>query len=115
MMDVEVPIGKAKARFAELIRRVESGGSVTLTRHGRPVARLVPLAQEVAAAAMDVSERVAVYDGLARTPTVIESRREPLDRLLVEQIWPRIPGRLQGRGPDKREREEILGYGERGV
>ena len=32
----------AKAHLAEALREVESGESVTITRHGRPVAVLVP-------------------------------------------------------------------------
>lgn len=32
----------AKAHLAEALREVESGASVTITRHGRPVAVLVP-------------------------------------------------------------------------
>lgn len=37
---MNVPISEAKAKFAELIRRVEAGESVVLTRNGKPVARL---------------------------------------------------------------------------
>jgi prevent-host-death family protein len=33
----------AKTHLAELLGRVEAGGSITITRHGRPVARLVPV------------------------------------------------------------------------
>lgn len=32
---------EAKTHLARLIEEVEAGGSVTITRHGRPVARLV--------------------------------------------------------------------------
>jgi prevent-host-death family protein len=32
---------EAKTHFSELLRQVESGESITITRHGRPVARLV--------------------------------------------------------------------------
>jgi prevent-host-death family protein len=31
----------AKTRLSELVARVEAGDTVTITRHGRPVARLV--------------------------------------------------------------------------
>lgn len=34
---------EAKARFAELLQSAERGESVTITRHGRPVARIVPI------------------------------------------------------------------------
>ncbi|MBI2823934.1 MAG: type II toxin-antitoxin system Phd/YefM family antitoxin [Planctomycetia bacterium] len=33
----------AKTHFSELLERVESGEEVTITRHGTPVARLVPV------------------------------------------------------------------------
>ena len=35
---------QAKTRLAELLDRVEAGEHVTITRHRRPVARLVPAA-----------------------------------------------------------------------
>jgi prevent-host-death family protein len=37
----------AKAHFSELLERVESGEQLTITRHGKPVARLVPVKQSV--------------------------------------------------------------------
>ena len=33
----------AKTRFSELLARVETGEEITITRHGTPVARLVPV------------------------------------------------------------------------
>lgn len=38
---MQIAITEAKARFAELIRRAETGEASALTRHGRPVARMV--------------------------------------------------------------------------
>lgn len=37
-----VNLAVAKARLSELINKVESGEEVVITRHGRPVARVVP-------------------------------------------------------------------------
>jgi prevent-host-death family protein len=34
---------EAKTRLAELLRRVQSGESITITKHGVPVAKLVPI------------------------------------------------------------------------
>jgi prevent-host-death family protein len=34
---------EAKTRFSELLEQVEGGKEITITRHGMPVARLVPL------------------------------------------------------------------------
>jgi len=41
---MNVPISEAKARLTDLVRRAEAGDEVLLTRHGRPVVRLAPLA-----------------------------------------------------------------------
>ncbi len=32
----------AKARFSELLDRVEQGETIVITRHGKPIARIVP-------------------------------------------------------------------------
>jgi prevent-host-death family protein len=45
MMSGQVSIAEAKAKFASLIARAEAGETIIVTRNGRPVARLVPLAQ----------------------------------------------------------------------
>lgn len=45
-MPAQVSIAEAKARFASLIARAEAGETVIVTRNGRPVARLGPLARE---------------------------------------------------------------------
>lgn len=37
-----VNLAVAKAQLSELINRVEAGEEVVITRHGRPVARVVP-------------------------------------------------------------------------
>lgn len=34
---------EAKTRFSELLEKVESGQEITITKHGAPVARLVPI------------------------------------------------------------------------
>ncbi len=38
----EIQASVAKARLAELLDEVERGETVVITRHGKPVARLVP-------------------------------------------------------------------------
>ena len=38
----EIQATEAKARLAELLRAAEHGEAVTITRHGKPVAHLVP-------------------------------------------------------------------------
>jgi prevent-host-death family protein len=39
---MDVSTAEAKNRFTELIRMVENGEQVVITRHGRPVAQLAP-------------------------------------------------------------------------
>ncbi len=36
----------AKARFSELLDRAEAGETITIHRHGKPVAKLVPVDRE---------------------------------------------------------------------
>jgi prevent-host-death family protein len=40
--DMDVSIVEAKNRLPELIRAVEGGEAVVITRHGKPVAQLAP-------------------------------------------------------------------------
>ena len=53
---MEVGAFEAKNRLSNLLDQVEQGGEVVITRHGRPVARLVPVnpmaPQEIRRAAM---------------------------------------------------------------
>lgn len=53
-------------------------------------------------------------DRLARR-SVSEARRERLQRLLEQEIWPQVPPEARGRPMSREEREEILGYGPEGV
>lgn len=39
-----ITVSEAKGRLTDLVRRAEEGEEVVLTRHGHPVARLVPVA-----------------------------------------------------------------------
>ena len=47
-MSTSVGAFEAKTRLSELLQRVESGEQVTITKHGRPVARLVPIREDAA-------------------------------------------------------------------
>ena len=38
----EFSVADAKAHFSELLARAEAGEEITIKRHGKPVARLVP-------------------------------------------------------------------------
>lgn len=41
-----ISLADAKAHLSELVDRVEAGGSVDITRRGKPVARLSPVARQ---------------------------------------------------------------------
>ena len=114
MRERRVPIGRAKAHFADLVRRAERGESVVLTRHGRAVARIGPV--EGLPTVAEISERPAVYDTDAPEAHLDgDARRSAIERLLAAEVWSRIPADQLGKAPDKRERERILGYGEDGT
>jgi len=49
-------MSEARRRFSELIRAVESGDSVVVTRRGKPVARIVPVEQKPLKPLPDLSE-----------------------------------------------------------
>jgi prevent-host-death family protein len=40
---MQISVSEAKGQLTELVRRSEKGDDVVLTRHGKPVARLVPI------------------------------------------------------------------------
>jgi prevent-host-death family protein len=47
---------EAKTRFAELLREVENGETIIVTRHGLPIARLSPMEKEADDAAAAIEE-----------------------------------------------------------
>ncbi len=49
---------EAKTHLSRLLDRVARGESLTITRHGRPVARLVPVANESRERARKASQRI---------------------------------------------------------
>lgn len=53
-----VPVHEAKTKFSELLAAVEHGEEVTITRRGRPVARIVA-AEEAEESAQSQRQRVA--------------------------------------------------------
>jgi prevent-host-death family protein len=55
---------EAKTRLPDLLRRVEAGETVTITRHGKPVAQLVPVEEK---REMTVGEAI---EGLRNFPRV---------------------------------------------
>jgi prevent-host-death family protein len=54
---------QAKSHFSELLDRVENGEEITITKHGNPVAKLVPVRRESTA-----KERRAAMDRWINAP-----------------------------------------------
>ncbi len=52
----KVNLKQARARLSELVRAAERGESVTITRRGKEVARIVPVSEEPVLPLPDLSE-----------------------------------------------------------
>ena len=77
-----MPVYEAKTHFSELLERVENGDEVTITRHGTPVAKLVPIGRrtsnEERRAAIERMRKVAKglsLKGLKVADLIREGRR----------------------------------------
>jgi len=46
---MDISVSDAKALLSDLVHRAEHGEDVVLTRHGRPVARLIPIVERPSA------------------------------------------------------------------
>lgn len=71
---------EAKTRFGELLERVAAGEEIVITRHDKPVARVVP---EGIAAHADVR---AAVDGLKRLRDDIAGRPAARRRLTSKEV-----------------------------
>ena len=62
MSDIlEYQAADAKAKFAELLNEVERGRTVRITRHGKPIARLVPIRRAGPERRGDIVERLKEF------------------------------------------------------
>ena len=52
---------QAKTHLSELLEKVEAGEEITITKHGAPIAKLVPIKREASA-----EERVAAIQRIQR-------------------------------------------------
>ncbi len=76
---LEFQASDAKAKFAELLDEVEKGQTVRITRHGRPVARLVPeqdIRQSEVAEAIERLKALRAEFGKAPLDEILASRHE---------------------------------------
>jgi len=69
----QVQASVAKAQLAELLDKVERGETVVITRHGKPIARLVP-------------DRDARRDNARRAWEEIKAAQKTAPRVTVEEI-----------------------------
>ncbi|MCY4113435.1 MAG: type II toxin-antitoxin system prevent-host-death family antitoxin [Chloroflexi bacterium] len=81
---------EAKARFAEVMRQVREGKTVTVSYRGEPVAEIRPLQPEPATIEErleDLERRgVLVRSSLARRPLQVVARRDgAVERFLTER------------------------------
>jgi len=53
-MSITIEAHEVKTQWSELLKRVEAGEGITITRHGSPVAKLVPVRRKAS-----VKERAA--------------------------------------------------------
>jgi prevent-host-death family protein len=98
-----VGLFEAKTHFSELVARAEAGEEVVITRHNRPVARLVPVnsngvidaaKRRKAIAAIDKVRRQFADGGVAITPDDIaqwvrDGREDRTERILRTASGPR--------------------------
>lgn len=61
-----VGVYEAKTHLARLLERVRQGESLTITRHGVPVARLVPAQEDARERALDAARRIRSRRGRLR-------------------------------------------------
>jgi prevent-host-death family protein len=68
-----IQAAEAKARLSSLLDEVERGQTIVITRHGRPIARIVP----------EADNRQA---GIARAMAEIEEFRKTMPRIALEDL-----------------------------
>ncbi len=56
-----IPAFTAKTKFSELLDRVERGEELTITRHGEPVAKIVPIEKPNPQRVREAIERWIAY------------------------------------------------------
>jgi len=89
-MGISVSIAKAKAAFASLIARAEKGEEVTVTRHGRPVARIVPIKKQPPIKYGDLAHlRDAADDYSLENLTLPEDLIDEIERNLIDSLNPK--------------------------
>jgi prevent-host-death family protein len=91
---MKVAVSEAKGQLTELVRRAEAGEDVVLTRHGHPVARLVPAAAK---------------------PKTVEERRKVLKEVMASARAARLAREASGDAGVSAERSQDFLYDEDGL
>lgn len=81
------------------------------------VERLVAQVAELTGESKTEAVRQALVARYARLRQRVgeQAKADRLRRFLETEVWSRVPADQRGAGPDKAEREAILGYGAEGV
>ena len=80
---MDVGVFEAKTKLSELLRRVEAGEEITITKHGQAIAKLVPARERDLARAQEAAEALKAFskgkrlDGLS----IREMREEGRQKL----------------------------------
>ncbi|HZS93179.1 MAG TPA: type II toxin-antitoxin system prevent-host-death family antitoxin [Chloroflexota bacterium] len=75
-MSRTIGVREAKAHFSQVLDEVERGTAVTITKHGKPVARLVPVAEK---------QRRDINDVIGEMRE-IRARSKPLEGLTIRDL-----------------------------
>jgi len=70
---------EAKTHLSDLLERVAAGAEITITRHGAPVAKLVPVTKEVRP-----EERIAAIDRIQKLARGLSLRGSKVKDLIRE-------------------------------
>ena len=60
-MSAEIVASEAKTHLPALLERVARGERITITKHGRPIARLVPIQRSTPERRREAIERLKVF------------------------------------------------------
>lgn len=66
---------EAKTNLSALVEEVEKGGTVVITRHGKPVAKLVPAQPELTKE--EIAQRAEAIEGLRKLARKINIKATP--------------------------------------
>ncbi|MGH8728623.1 MAG: type II toxin-antitoxin system Phd/YefM family antitoxin [Burkholderiales bacterium] len=80
---MDVGIHKAKTQLSKLIERVQKGERITITRHGKPVAKLVPMRRHDREAVQQALQRLRAF----REKLAARGVRVDVKELIEEGRW----------------------------